>query len=160
MTKCSRCGIEIDNSFELCPNCGNDLSKIEEKPQTESGKDNVCSQCGLELSEDSDFCPNCGNKMNVIQTDTCYECGSQIGENDLICSMCGSKINYPQLCSNCGKPLDDDSDFCPECGQSISSGKHEVVPIIEENLENVAQGTLSILDRIVLFFKQLFDGNS
>ena len=160
MVKCSRCGVEIDDSLELCPNCGNDLTKVEEKPPAKPVENNVCSKCGLELSEDSDFCPNCGNKLNVIQTNTCYECGSQIGENDLICSMCGSKINYPKLCPNCGNQLDDESDFCPECGQGINSGKNEVVPIIEEGLENVAHETISILDRIVLFFKRLFDGNS
>ena len=161
MVKCSRCGVEIDDSFNQCPNCGNDLTdNHEDDCSVEISKNVICSQCGLEISDDLDFCPNCGNSLNNIQIVKCDECGSQLGENDLICSVCGSKINYPKLCSNCGNPVDKDAEFCEECGQNIHSHKSEVIPQAEENLKNVSKEVLSILDRIILFFKQLFVGNS
>ena len=161
MVKCSRCGVEIDDSFKQCPNCGSDLlESADEKPTINATKDDVCSQCGFEITEDSDFCPNCGNKLNDVQTMKCSEFGSQIDENDLICSVCGAKIDLPKLCPNCKSPVDDDAEFCDECGQNLNSSKNEATPVIGGNLENVASGTLSIIDKIILFFKQLFGGNS
>ena len=157
MVKCNNCGVEIDDSFELCPNCGADLAAVNENP-IDHTKSTTCSKCGSQITDDADFCPNCGNKLNEVQILRCDECGSEIGENDLICSVCGSKINHPKLCPNCGTPLDDSSDFCAQCGQNINSNS-AIVPIIEENLDNVVHETSSIIDRIILFFKQLFGGN-
>ncbi len=160
MVRCSRCGLDIDDGFDVCLNCGSELSKIvEENSSTTPVKDGVCIECGFEIDDDSDFCPNCGNKLNAVEFKKCSECGSQIGENDLICSTCGAKIDYPKSCPNCGAQLDRDAEFCEQCGQSINGTKKDVAPIIEKNLENVSSGTLSILDKIILFFKQLFGGN-
>lgn len=161
MIKCSRCGVEFDDSFKQCPNCGNDLFEtIDEKPVVITPNDNVCSHCGLKITDDSDFCLNCGNKLNDIQTMACSECGSQVGENDLICPVCGAKIESHKICSNCGASVDDDAEFCEECGKSLNLSKKDANPAIEENLQIVARGTLSVFDRIILFFKQLFGGNS
>lgn len=158
MVKCSRCGIEIDDSFDNCPNCGNDLSNIGED-ELGLTENIACSQCGFEISDDSDFCPNCGKKLGTVQFMKCDECGSQIGENDFICPVCGSKITRPILCSNCGASLTGDAEFCEECGHNIHSSRKDLSPI-EENVGIIARESLSILDRIILFFKQLFGGNS
>ena len=161
MVKCGRCGLEIDDSFELCPNCGNDLKKIaDDKAPVATAQENVCSQCGLKISDESEFCPNCGNKLNAVQVNACFECGSKIGENDLICSVCGSKINRPKTCSNCGAALDDDDEFCTECGRSVNSDKNDLAQVADENIKTIANEGSSILNRIILFFKQLFGGNS
>lgn len=161
MVKCNRCGLDIDDSFDICPNCGSELLETDdEKSPMKTVAGGVCSECGFEISDDCDFCPNCGNKLNEVVFKKCSECGSQIGENDLFCLTCGAKINYPKLCSNCGAPLDGDAEFCNECGKNLNEVKGDVVPGIEKSLEDVASQTSSILDRIIQFFKQLFGGNS
>ncbi len=159
MVKCGRCGVEIEDSFEICPNCGHDLNSVEDKPLIETTKDGTCSHCGVKITDDSDFCPNCGNNLNTVQMLKCSECGSQINENDLICSTCGSKINYQKSCSNCGNPLDVGAEFCDECGQNVSSVKKDIVSVPEKNSNNVTDAILSVLIPIIVFFKGLFGGN-
>lgn len=156
MVECSRCGIEIDDSFNQCPNCGNDLKA----PDDNAPNDGTCSNCGFEIDGDVEFCPNCGSKLGSLQTLRCSECGSQINEDDLICSVCGAKIDWPTLCPNCKSPIGENAEFCDKCGQNLNLGKKDLVASFEENLDNISQDASSIFDRIILFFKQLFGRNS
>lgn len=77
-----------------------------------------------------------------------------------MCSVCGAKIDWPKTCPNCNASVEDDAEFCDECGQNLNSSKNDLTPVIEENLGNAASATLTIVDKIILFFKQLFGGNS
>ncbi|MBR6993103.1 MAG: zinc ribbon domain-containing protein [Methanobrevibacter sp.] len=73
MVKCSRCGVEIDDSFELCPNCGNELN--EETPKNDSEAEisgsvevsKTCPKCGHKLENDSEFCSECGQSLHPIK---------------------------------------------------------------------------------------------
>ena len=159
MVKCGRCGVEIEDSFKISPNCGNNLNSIGDNSLIKNTKEIACSQCGLNITDDSDFCPNCGNKLNIHQILKCSECGSQINKNDLICSTCGSKINYLKSCSNCGNPLFEDAEFCDECGQRLSSVKNDIANISEKNSDNISDAIVSVFIHIITFFKGLFGEN-
>lgn len=50
--KCSKCATRINNSFVICPYCGERLK-------------DVCPQCGHVLEHSWDFCPECGEKVVV-----------------------------------------------------------------------------------------------
>lgn len=123
MVKCGRCGVEIDDSFKTCPNCGNSLEKSLETP-TESMGEKVCSNCGAKLKENDGFCPSCGTKFETNEVNKCEECGSEVPENVLFCPTCGAKVKQKQpkttkACPNCGFNLDDETTFCPECGTNV-----------------------------------------
>ena len=99
MVKCSNCGVDVADSFDLCPNCGNDLHSA-------SGGENVDS---------SDF--------------SCYKCNSKLKEGVSFCEVCGDQIKYPrieQFCQNCGFKLAMDDEFCPQCGNNIGSGEKNI----------------------------------
>ena len=73
MVKCSRCGVVIDDSFELCPNCGNELNEETTKNDSEaeiSGSVEVsktCPKCGHNLENDAEFCSECGQSLHPIK---------------------------------------------------------------------------------------------
>ena len=94
MAKCSSCGLEVDETLENCPNCGNDLLNSEEPNENSSVEKIECSNCGAELDKSLSFCPSCGSKVekedDVLR---CKECGSELPENTLFCSVCGAKVD-------------------------------------------------------------------
>ncbi|AMD18050.1 hypothetical protein TL18_08475 [Methanobrevibacter sp. YE315] len=104
MVKCDKCGVEVDDSFELCPNCGNNLkiSKEDEESQSQNVVYGKCEKCNSDLPENVIFCPSCGSK--VIQP-------SKPKESDL------------KVCKNCGHVVEDETTFCTECGANIFTGK-------------------------------------
>ena len=73
MVKCNRCGVEIADSFELCPNCGNDLTKDKVTKNADSDvkiDENVnagktCPHCGTTLESDAEFCSQCGQSLTA-----------------------------------------------------------------------------------------------
>lgn len=96
MVKCSNCGVDVADSFELCPNCGNNLHNV----------------VGNENLDSSDF--------------SCYKCNSKLKEGVSFCEVCGDQIKYPkaeQFCQNCGFKLTMDDEFCPECGTNSRTGE-------------------------------------
>lgn len=77
MVKCNNCGVEIADSFELCPNCGNDLKKDENTKNNDSEKEingnaevsKTCPKCGSTLEDDAEFCSQCGQSLIPIKND-------------------------------------------------------------------------------------------
>ena len=75
MVKCSRCGVEIADSFELCPNCGNDLKKDETTKNTDSEVQinesaevsKTCPKCGSTFENGEEFCSECGQSLSPIK---------------------------------------------------------------------------------------------
>ena len=73
MVKCSRCGVEIDDSFELCPNCGNELNEETTKKESEAERNEsvkvskTCPKCGYKLENDAEFCSECGQSLQPIK---------------------------------------------------------------------------------------------
>ena len=53
MAFCEKCGANVEDSEQFCPNCGN---KLANNSQTKK----FCSNCGGQVNEDAVVCPNCG----------------------------------------------------------------------------------------------------
>jgi uncharacterized membrane protein YvbJ len=51
MSNCSKCGKEVQDSWKLCPYCGEVLNK-------------TCPNCGKEVKSDWVNCPFCGTALN------------------------------------------------------------------------------------------------
>lgn len=138
MVKCNSCGLDVDDNFENCPNCGSSLKSVNQDISDEKNDIFKCSSCGNEISPSDDFCTHCGNKIgNEDESLKCGSCGAQLPQNTLFCPSCGSKVDRPKKiiqirsCPNCGVKIeDDDMLFCQECGTNINTGeipKQEVV---------------------------------
>ncbi len=133
MVKCSRCGVEVADTFETCPNCGNNLSQPEIETSHESQDASKCHVCGEEIKPDAEFCSKCGTKVEAVSADRCTGCGSEIPEGVLFCPTCGTKIEQrkvPQFrrCPSCGFQLEEDVTFCPECGANVTTGERVESP--------------------------------
>lgn len=72
---CRRCGAEVDDTAELCPNCMHPL------------QDGICSFCGAKLEPTDLFCPECGGPIEGI---SCPECGT---------------LNFRNFCYKCQTPV-------------------------------------------------------
>ena len=144
MVKCSKCGVEIADSFDMCPNCGNDLTKNESKEMN----DNVCVECGSEIKEGLKFCTTCGAKIKQkVKKTVCKNCGAEFDEEMDFCSQCGADLSQKQesanhKCPNCGVSIDEDTAFCQECGFKIRETGNNP-PKVTQN--NVGQ---SFLDKV------------
>ena len=60
-TRCLKCGFELDNEQEFCPECGTKRGEINNKK---------CHKCGAVLEEDKKFCSKCGEKVKLDITET------------------------------------------------------------------------------------------
>lgn len=136
MVKCSRCGVEIADTFDICPNCGNNLA--ESQTPAESSEDLKCPSCGESLKPNADFCSKCGTKI-ANESNRCETCGSEVPDGVLFCPTCGTKVKQPQktqqvnICRNCGFQLEDDATFCPECGANLQTGEMAAIPTKNSN---------------------------
>lgn len=79
LTKCPKCGKEIDSKSAFCPGCGNKMT-----PDT-----TLCS-CGATVNADSNFCPRCGKPMN--KESLCPNCGKEVPDGSTFCPSCGTKV--------------------------------------------------------------------
>ncbi len=75
VTKCDKCGSEVEDGRKFCPNCGNKLGIS-------------CVKCGANLKRKVKFCPECG----APQTINCPKCNKEILDNFKFCPECGEKI--------------------------------------------------------------------
>ncbi len=128
MVKCNRCGVEVTDSLDVCPNCGNSLNEPKQETSFKSNDEIICQDCGAKLDGDVTFCSSCGSKIEDINENKCGECGSELPENVLFCPTCGTKVKQKQksqiskTCLNCGFNLDEGIIFCPECGTNRVTG--------------------------------------
>ena len=62
VTKCPKCGAEVDNKATFCSSCGNEMAKAE-PTQTEASvaDEKVCRACGARVAAGCKFCTSCGN---------------------------------------------------------------------------------------------------
>lgn len=125
MVKCDNCGVEIADSFKLCPNCGNDLSKVKKPAEEENiSEGNVCKTCGHTLKEGLKFCPSCGSKVEIkYESKSCTNCGTPIEKGTIFCPECGTPVNSQlnasdqfKYCVECGSKINANANVCPKCG--------------------------------------------
>ena len=159
MVKCDRCGVEVADSFENCPNCGNPLTDSPSETPVESHGERVCGNCGAKLKDDATFCSSCGSE--VVDDGKCESCGSEVPQNVLFCPTCGAKVKQKQLpkevltCPNCGFRVDSETVFCPECGSNVKTGEKSAVEnkafMDKINLNSILkQAIVSLVVAIVL----------
>ena len=132
MVKCSRCGVEVADSFDMCPNYGNSLVHSPD----ESENDLTCSNCGAIIKSGADFCSECGEKIEPGGSNKCESCGTEVPDGVLFCPTCGTKVRQSQpvkpskqvhVCRNCGFQIEKDVTFCPECGINIFTGEKQQI---------------------------------
>lgn len=58
MIICPECGKEISDKASSCPNCGNPLSKNENKK--------FCMHCGAAIDKECVVCPQCGKQVEEL----------------------------------------------------------------------------------------------
>ena len=75
MVKCGRCGVEIADSFDICPNCGNNLA--ESQTSAKSSEDLKCPSCGESLKPNAEFCSKCGTPIDEGHK-FCRKCGTPV----------------------------------------------------------------------------------
>ena len=75
ITKCKKCGAEVDASKKFCPECGEKIGEF-------------CKNCGARFTKKQKFCPECG----APQIFTCPKCKKEIDENSKFCPECGEKL--------------------------------------------------------------------
>ena len=127
MVKCSNCGLEIDDNFQNCPNCGNDLSKSDVEVKKE--EISTCNSCGAPLKDSDSFCASCGSKVEIENSALrCKNCGSELPQNAVFCQVCGAKVEKieqtsKRTCPNCGGEVDGNTTFCQECGANVFTGE-------------------------------------
>lgn len=145
MVKCSKCGVNVEDSFELCPNCGNDLTKVDEEIPGDGGK---CSECGSKLNENQKFCPTCGAKVQ-IDVKTCSNCGKELEEDDEFCPDCGTSANSQlqqasetRYCVECGSKVGVNVNVCPKCGanQDVTFKNPDKNPMVSLVLSIILAG--------------------
>ena len=142
MVKCSRCGVEVADSFDMCPNCGNSLANSQEQSAVGSANDLTCANCGAAIIDGSDFCSECGSKVENGSSNMCDSCGSEVPEGVLFCPTCGTKVKQVQppkaaeqvhICRNCGFQIEEEVTFCPECGVNILTGEKPEIQSSNKN---------------------------
>lgn len=164
MSKCTNCGIELNENMKFCPNCG---SSIPVKK--------VCTNCGTELIEGMKFCHNCGasveNTGNKVESAN-HLSGQQSPINNNILSneqtpsvntatpagnttapvtntatpagnttahVVNSTAVPSNICTNCGKEIPSEKNFCPYCGtrKNITAVVGNGVTNLVNNASNV-----------------------
>lgn len=67
MAYCANCGTKLQDGYEFCPECGQDLSN--NSTSTYNGKYKTCKKCGEPMPEDAFYCLSCGTTFDDNQAD-------------------------------------------------------------------------------------------
>lgn len=150
MSKCTNCGIELNENMKFCPNCG---SSIPVKK--------VCTNCGTELIEGMKFCHNCGasventgNKVesanhlsgqqspinnNILSNEQTPSVNTATPAGNTTAPVVNSTAVPSNICTNCGKEIPSEKNFCPYCGtrKNITAVVGNGVTNLVNNASNV-----------------------
>lgn len=131
MTKCSKCGAELDAGSKFCMECGTPVPQVKK-----------CIQCGATLPINVKFCNECGAKQDGA---TSASAGLQMGDKNVVAGdVIGTKIAGDSVghkimgnaiyntiedetkkvlsCCICGKHLTNDNAYtCPKCKKIVCS---------------------------------------
>lgn len=147
---CSNCGLNIDDEYVYCPECGSPLfiglkadNKIKDKgvqnlDSTKSQTENFintlvnCPNCGTRIEEGYCICPICGaTVLNGIfmesQNDkesASSKSSANAEENHISEIKNGNNGKY--YCTECGAEIRNGNLFCPQCGTKVFSANEEI----------------------------------
>ena len=130
---CADCGEPIAESMLICPNCGTDRNKFDER----SAFDYICQDCHRGVLPEWNYCPWCYNAgfCSPAKTKTpgvryqgkCKHCSGKLMRFMRYCPWCHRKVQkpwkvsaFPEICANCSQPVDTEFwNFCPWCTQKL-----------------------------------------
>jgi len=130
---CVECGEPITEAMALCPWCGTDRNRFDDR----SRFDYVCPRCHKGVLAEWRFCPWCygagfaapsrTRTKGVRYSGKCRYCGGELMRFMRYCPWCRRKVRrpwyvrpFPQVCGRCGWAVDTDYwHYCPWCGQAL-----------------------------------------
>lgn len=80
--KCNKCGYDLKEDNEYCPNCGTKVELVDDKVE--------CLHCHYRMEQGSNFCPKCGKGV-IIDNSKCKYCGYALEEDNQFCPNCGKE---------------------------------------------------------------------
>lgn len=82
----------------------------------------------------------------------CVNCGKEINDNSNFCEFCGSKIVKNNFCGNCGTKLDG-GNFCSGCGAKVENNNQNNLDTVNSmNQMNNQVGVPLVITREKSFF--------
>lgn len=131
--RCIDCDELIGESMQICPYCGSDKNRFDERTQFGF----VCPDCHKGILLEWHFCPWCygsgfrfpaEQKTKGIRYHSyCRYCSGKLMLFMRYCPWCHRKVKqrwhvkpFPEICSNCGWPVDSEFfNYCPWCKQRL-----------------------------------------
>lgn len=94
--KCSKCEFEVNEQWNYCPNCKNNVSGLEYNIFVEKeyfNDDCHCSNCSEEIEKDWKYCPNCAALLKKKKENICPYCGYENKFYVSSCANCDNDLN-------------------------------------------------------------------
>ena len=133
LSDCIECGRPIAQSMLLCPWCGSERNRFDDRTTFSY----VCPRCGKGISPEWRFCPWCygpgfqspdSNAATALRYHSkCRYCKGKIMRFMRYCPWCRRKIRqswqvrpFPEICTRCGWSVDSNFwNYCPWCKQKL-----------------------------------------
>jgi serine/threonine-protein kinase len=133
LSDCTECGQPIAESMLLCPWCGSERNRFDDRTRFSY----VCPRCGKGISPEWRFCPWCygtgfqspaSNAATALRYHSkCKYCNGKIMRFMRYCPWCRRKIRqswqvrpFPEICTRCGWSVDSNFwNYCPWCKQKL-----------------------------------------
>jgi serine/threonine-protein kinase len=133
ISKCVTCGEPIDERMSICPWCGSNRNRFDNR----SRFSHFCPDCHKGVLPEWRYCPWCygagfDSPVTVRSTGIKYQgkckfCGGKLIRFMRYCPWCHRKIRqpwqfrtFPEFCSRCDNSIDTDFwNWCPWCKQSL-----------------------------------------
>jgi len=130
---CVTCGEPIAESMAVCPWCGSDKNRFDNRSRFSY----ICLRCHKGILPEWRFCPWCygvgfdsvsaKRTQGVRYQAKCGHCGGRLMWFMRYCPWCRRKIRrpwrvrpFPEICGRCGWSVDSAYwSYCPWCGQSL-----------------------------------------
>ena len=133
LLKCTDCGEPIAESMSICPWCGSENNRFQER----SSFAYLCPRCDRGILPEWRFCPWCygagfekpakKRTKGIRYHGQCKSCKGKIMRFMRYCPWCRRKIrtnwrhnSFPEICAKCGWSVDSSFwNYCPWCKQRL-----------------------------------------
>ena len=119
---CNKCLSIIDNNYNYCPICGNDLinhSFFKQRKRKGAGFMIYKNKVELDENKKAKICPRCGNE-EILEGSYCKICGLELFNR---CSNFDEN-NW----SGCGEVCDGNARYCHKCGATTTYYNLNIIP--------------------------------